>query len=228
MKIVFLNVWGGAVKDKLACYLEHQVHDTDIFCFQEATETMRQQCRDVLSGYQEFSEYKYRSETDSHSQAIFVRNNIAVLSSDTLASSDRDYGLAIYMEVQTKNDTFFICNVHGNSRPVDKLDNPARITFSKEIITFFKDKKYPVVIGGDFNLMPDTESVEVFSRSGYRNLIKDFAIDTTRNHLAWDRFEQKMYYSDYVFLNDKVQLKNFSVPKNEVSDHLPLLVEVKV
>jgi endonuclease/exonuclease/phosphatase family metal-dependent hydrolase len=68
----------------------------------------------------------------------------------------------------------------------------------------------------------------MFTRHGYRDLISEFSIDTTRNHLAWDRHPTKMYYSDYIFVNEMVQLERFEVPKNEVSDHLPMLLEIEV
>lgn len=73
--------------------------------------------------------------------------------------------------------------------------------------------------------MPNTQSIEMFTQRGYRDLIQEFSIDTTRNHLAWNRHPTKMYYSDYVFLNEGVTLKSFIVPKNEISDHLPMLLE---
>lgn len=226
MKIVFLNVWGEYMQESLVDYLAEQARDTDIFCFQEATEPMKRACASVLSGYREISDYKYISELENYSQATFVRKDIPILSSGTLMAEDMERGLATYVKIRVDGREMYVCNAHGNSRPVEKRDNPGRLAFSRGLIEFFQHKDVPVVIGGDFNLLPETDSVKMFERAGYRDLIRGFDIDTTRNRLVWDRFPVKMYYSDYVFLNEHVQLKDFIVPKNEVSDHLPMLLEI--
>lgn len=228
MKIVFLNVWGDRMQDTLVGYLEEQARDTDIFCFQEATEEMKRRTANVLSNYVEISHYKYISEVEDFAQATFVRKDITVLSSDILMPDSMDTGLAIYTKVQVSGGSLYVCNVHGMSRPNEKRDDSGRIKQSQELIDFFKDKAEPVIIGGDFNLFPDTQSIRMFTDNGYRDLIQEFNIATTRNHLVWDRYPVKMAYSDYVFLNDKVTLKSFTVTDNEVSDHLPLLLEIEV
>lgn len=226
MKIVFLNVWGAHMQASLTGYLAEQARDTDIFCFQEAAESMRRACADALSEYREISDFKYISEHEHFPQVIFVRKDSEVLSSGSLMAHEMDLGFAVYVKVRVEGGELYVCNVHGKSRPVEKLDTPGRLAFSKGLIDFFADKDAPVVIGGDFNLLPETDSVRMFERAGYRDLIRGFDIDTTRNRLVWDRYPVKMYYSDYVFLSDKVQLVDFSVPKNEVSDHLPMLLQI--
>lgn len=228
MKIVYLNVWGDEMRDNLIEYLEEQAQNTDVFCFQEATGMMKRRCASALSDYKEFSSYKYVSEDEYFCQSIFVKKSIDVASSGTLMPVDADCGLSNYIEIRLEHTNMFICNVHGKSRPGHKLDDEGRIKQSKELVEFFEDRNSPIVIGGDFNILPDTKSIKMFAEAGYRDLIKDYKIDTTRNRHAWDRYPTKMYYSDYVFLNDKIKLKNFSVPKNEVSDHLPLIIEIDI
>lgn len=228
MKIVFLNVWGDDMQDTLVGYLEEQVRDTDIFCFQEATEAMRRRCVDILSNYAETTHHKYVTAADDFWQSTFIRKDITVLSSEILMSDSMNTGVAICSKVQVGNSSLYVCNVHGMSRPKDKRDDPGGIKQSQELINFFKDKSEPIIIGGDFNLFPDTQSIGVFSENGYRDLIQEFHIATTRNHLVWDRFPVRMDYSDYVFLKGDMTLKSFVVPVNEVSDHLPLLLEVVV
>ena len=227
MKIVFLNVWGDHVQDSLVPYLEEHAKDTDIFCFQEATDNMKLRCKAAFTDFIESSDYKYISDNEYFPMSIYTNKNMQVLSSGTLMADGMDRGLAMYVEIKTQHGSMFVCNVHGRSRPNEKLDNPGRLMQSRDIIDFFKNKLEPVIIGGDFNLFPETESIQMFKKQGYRDLIEEFGIDTTRNHLVWDRYPIKMLYSDYVFLNDKVVLKSFSVPKNEVSDHLPLILEIQ-
>jgi endonuclease/exonuclease/phosphatase family metal-dependent hydrolase len=227
MKIVFLNVWGESMRDSLVPYIEEQVKDTDIFCFQEASEKMRAQCVDVLVDYEELSDYKYISNDDDFPQSIYVKKSMRIVSSGTLFADDQTVGLATYVELKLEEGSMFVCNVHGRARPGDKMDTVERVRFSSDIIDFFKDKNAPVVIGGDFNLEPPTKSVGVFKEAGYRDLIDEHDIKTTRNHFAWDLYPgNELYYSDYVFVNDKLKVKNFEVVDNEVSDHLPLIVEL--
>jgi endonuclease/exonuclease/phosphatase family metal-dependent hydrolase len=228
MKIVFLNVWGGKTQDVLVDYIKQQTRDTDIFCFQEATDEMKRLSADVLSDYTEISDFKYFSDKDNFPQSTFIKKGMEILSSGTLMAGEVDCGLAIYSEIKVEGGSVYICNVHGKAQPGNKLDDIGRLKQSQTIIDFFKDKNIPIIIGGDFNISPGTQSIEMFTRHGYRDLISEFSIDTTRNHLAWDRHPTKMYYSDYIFVNEMVQLERFEVPKNEVSDHLPMLLEIEV
>lgn len=228
MKFVFLNVWGEEMRDELVPYLKNQATDTDVFCFQESTDSMKLSCANTLDDFQEISDYKYLSDVDSFPISIFVKNGIELISSGTLFASDMTVGLALYAEIKVGNNRTYVCNVFGRSRPSEKLDNPDRLRFSRQLIEFFKDKDTPVIIGGDFNLGITTKSIDMFTQHSYRNLITEFNIKTTRNHLIWDRYpDNKMLYSDYVFLNDKTQLTSFEVEDSEVSDHLPMILQIK-
>jgi len=227
MKFVFLNVWGDEMRDELVPYLEKQAIDTDVFCFQEATDSMRQSCTHVLADYQEISGYKYISDVDSFPMSIFIKKGIELISSDTLFADDMNVGLALYAEIKYGDKKAYVCNAFGRSRPSEKLDNLDRLRFSQKLIEFFKDKDAPVIIGGDFNLGLTTESIGMFNLHNYRNLITEFSVKTTRNHLIWDRYpDNKMLHSDYVFLNDKTKLNSFTVEDNEVSDHLPMILQI--
>ncbi len=228
MKFVFLNVWGEEMRDELVPYIENQAIDTDVFCFQEATDNMKLSCANALADYQEISGYKYISDVDRFPVSIFVKSGIEIITSGTLFADDMTVGIALYAELKDGDNHAFVCNVFGRSRPAEKLDNPDRLRFSQQLIEFFKDKGAPVIIGGDFNLGLPTESVGMFTKHNYRNLITEFNIETTRNHLVWDRYpDNKMLFSDYVFLNNQAQLDNFTVENNEVSDHLPMILQIK-
>jgi endonuclease/exonuclease/phosphatase family metal-dependent hydrolase len=84
------------------------------------------------------------------------------------------------------------------------------------------------IIGGDFNLNKNTESVKMFEKNGYRNLIEEFGIEVTRNHLIWDLYPENIqFWADYLFVSPEVKVKSFEVPKNEVSDHLPQVLVIE-
>ncbi|MDO8566366.1 MAG: endonuclease/exonuclease/phosphatase family protein [Candidatus Moranbacteria bacterium] len=229
MKIVFLNVWEGKLQSAIAKFIKEQSVDTDIFCFQEFTHGMDGIAKDVLSGYEKVSAYKSIGEEDYFPQAIFVRKNLRVLSFGVLLEKQMECGLAIYVQVPFGKSGLYVCNLHGTSEPGEKLDTPGRLRQSQTLIDYFKEKEVPIIIGGDFNLLPQTKSIRIFEENGYKDLIKDFGIKTTRNHYAWDKYPNSPhYYSDYVFVSPAtLTVKEFSVPNNEVSDHLPLILDIE-
>ena len=81
-------------------------------------------------------------------------------------------------------------------------------------------------MGGDFNLFPDTKSLELIREAGFRDLIQEFSISTTRNRYAWEKYPTKYLFSDYVFVSSSLTVQSFEVPTVEVSDHLPMIVEI--
>lgn len=210
-------------------FLEGEAPGTDVFCFQEADAKMRELAAAPLSDFQGVTAHKDISDDDAFYQATYVRKSAAILRSATLLDSGNDVGFALSAQVSSGNGSVHICNLHGISQPGDKLDSPGRLRQSREIGDFFEDKTGPKIIGGDFNLLPQTRSIEMFAEKGYRNLIKEFRIATTRNRLAWKMYpDNKQYFCDYVFVSPEVLVKSFSVPNLEISDHLPMIVEVEV
>jgi endonuclease/exonuclease/phosphatase family metal-dependent hydrolase len=114
----------------------------------------------------------------------------------------------------------------GQPKPGTKLDTKEREEASKRIIDFMKEKSGEKIIGGDFNLLPNTQSILAFENSGYKNLIKEFNIKTTRNNNAWKHYEDKQLFADYVFVSKNLKIKKFEVIENEISDHLPLILTI--
>jgi len=124
---------------------------------------------------------------------------------------------------------FWLGNPHGTAYPGDKKDSEIRISQSKTILNSFKEDG-PKIIGGDFNLLRDTRSISILEEVGYRNLISEFNIKSTRNKVAWDRFKNdpnfvKQYDSDFCFVSKEIKVKNFEVPNIEASDHEPLILD---
>ena len=68
----------------------------------------------------------------------------------------------------------------------------------------------------------------MIEKIGMRNLIKDFSIATTRNALSYGNYpeSERQYFADYVFVSSGVRVLNFSVPEIEISDHLPMILEI--
>ena len=228
MKVIFLNTWNGEISEGIADFIKEHSPSTEVFCFQEAYDKMQMMCKELLPNYRMIKVYKRLAEDNDFPQATYLRNDLELLSSALVLEKQQGTGLGIYTGIKMGNNIVHLCNFHGTARPGDKLDTPQRITQSQGLIDFFKDKNGPKIIGGDFNLLPETKSVSMFEENGYRDLIRDFKIRTTRNRLSWEMYpDNKQYYCDYVFVSPDVNVREFSVPKNEISDHLPLILTVE-
>jgi len=230
MKIIFLNAFEGKVKG-VKQFIQDQSTDTDIFCLQESLDKSISKifCLDQLLDYQYFFDTKQVNPTDEFANTTFIKPNYLVSDIYVIGKGDSTVGMGIYNKIEIGNNNFLnICNVHGNARPGDKLDNPDRLRQSQIIIDYFKNLTGPKIIGGDFNLDINTKSVSMFEDHGFRNLIKEFNIPTTRNEIAWAQFENKQLYADFLFVSPDVKVVNFSVPNLAISDHLPMILEIEI
>lgn len=132
-----------------------------------------------------------------------------------------------YVTVEAKSGPVTVINFHGlwtgTGVGVGKKDSPERLEQSDRILEFTKKLQNPFVLCGDFNLLPDTESIKKFEDAGLRNLIREFGVTSTRTSF----YTKPVKFADYVFISDGVNLKDFKVLPHEVSDHAPMLIEVQ-
>lgn len=228
MKIVYLNIWDGLLWDALAAFIKEKSGDTDVFCFQEVRKDTIGPLRELLPSYQDVFASVDKIPDDSFAQAIFVKQPFTIVASATVLDKAEEPGFALIATMTNGDDTVHVANVHGIGHPM-KHDTLERLFQSRTIMEHMRGKVGPKIVGGDFNVSPETESLAMFKGEGYRELISDHKIRTTRNHFAWDRYpNDPMYYSDYVFVSPEITVTAFTVPENEISDHLPMIVEVEI
>jgi hypothetical protein len=239
MRIVFLNTWQGNIWDKFQDFIQKQVDLTDVFCFQEVSPELFSKISEILPDFNGQHDIggEYYPHNVWYGQAVFVRNGITTSVSKKATifiESGNKIGFMQYISLKQKSSLILIGNVHGNPHPGSKLDTSARIVQSQKILKLCEDKKGPKIIGGDFNLSPNTKSIKLFENVGYRNLIKEFNIKATRNKLSWRIHSKdnehfvKQYYADYVFTSPEVKVYGFEVPGVEISDHLPLILNFDI
>lgn len=166
--------------------------------------------------------------------AMFVRNNIKIqnYTAEIIGKADFDgtspiEGLvkAQILTIQGKEGKMHIVNMHGMSRPGNKLDTSKRLAQSHKLLNVLDTlPKAPIVLCGDFNLMPETESIRMIEQK-FNNLIKTFNITNTRNEISWNRYNNRQYFADYIFASPEIKVKSFEVPYNLVSDHLPMILD---
>jgi len=233
MRIIFLNSWFGKGGKPLFDFLRSESPKTDIFCFMEVSPDLFTTFSATLGNFKGvYDEGLFLKAIGANcGQAIFINNKITLLSNGKIQiyrQLKNDMGFVQYIELESSGGTFWVGSVHGKTRPGDKKDTETRLKQSKKIIDFFKDKKGPKIIGGDFNLDFGTKSVRMFEEAGYKNLIRDFKIENTRNELTWKQFDTVQHFADFCFTSSEVKVNSFEVPYMEISDHLPLILDFEV
>lgn len=125
-----------------------------------------------------------------------------------------------YLSLNINNRKIIVCNFHGLWIPNSKGDTPSRIKQSEKIIQFLNEQNEEKILCGDFNLSLNTKSIEILEKD-MRNLIKEYNIQTTRNKF----YPGEDKYADYTFISKGIKVQSFKVPKLEISDHLPMILE---
>ncbi len=252
MKLISLNIWGAQVYEPLMAFLKLHAADTDIFCFQEVLiggkgQTSRGEMKSLYedisnilinhSGY--FSEYGEGSHYGESSKNLDFKFGIAIFAkkehkqsfveSTALYDSDKkltDYSCrfaaGVSMAVLVLKLT--IINVHGLWQESGKKDTEARLEQSQRIIDLASKTGERKIICGDFNLLPNTESIAIIERTGMRNLIKEYGITSTRSPL-YRHYTDAPLFADYTFVSPDIKVQNFEVLQDLVSDHLPMMLE---
>ena len=115
-----------------------------------------------------------------------------------------------------------VINYHGIWTR-DKRGNALAFEACKKINELALENKGETIICGDFNLFPDTPSIKIFE-SNFKSLVDRYNINTTRpssNELSGlDR-----NVVDYILVSKNLKVNRFKVLENEVSDHLPLVLD---
>lgn len=130
-----------------------------------------------------------------------------------------------FINFNFENEEFSVFNFHGTPFPSDKLDSKNRLEQTKKVKKIMDSKSGAKVIVGDFNLLPQTESLKIIG-AGMRNLISEFNIKRTRSNLSpYSKKPTFQKFADYTFVSSDVMVKDFKVVEVEVSDHLPMILE---
>ena len=130
-----------------------------------------------------------------------------------------------YVTLNLNGSSITIINFHGLwTKGINKTDTEDRIEQSNRIAEFIKNLSHDFILCGDFNLLPETESMAILEKAGPRNLIKEYGITSTRTHF----YGKPEKYADYIFVSKGINIKDFKVLPEEVSDHSALYLEFVV
>ncbi|MFA6513862.1 MAG: endonuclease/exonuclease/phosphatase family protein [Patescibacteria group bacterium] len=251
MKLITLNLWGGVVYEPLIEFIISHAEETDVFCFQEMLFGSHPQVTPVARAREnlfdeislllpEFTAYKHISPTKhfehepiefAGGQAIFVRKGIKVKDGGGFLCYDEipyntDAGGKItgnlqWIDLEINDEVMTIANLHGLwQKDTKKLDTPERLVQSKKIKDFLATKKGRQIICGDFNLLPDGKSIEILEQ-GMKNLVKEYNIQSTRSKF----YQNGPRFADYILVSTNINVVDFKVFQDDVSDHLPLMLD---
>lgn len=226
--------------------------DIDIFCLQEIwsapyehlqghaaggvainhTDIMVYGMQEISSSLKAHVPHFRPHHKENYGLMMLVKNELAILEEGEIFVHkekgyvpEGDVGLHArniqYVTIATPKGNRTIINFHGLWNGGGKGDSTDRLMQSDKILRFMETLHNPFVICGDFNLLPDTESLKKFESFGLRNLIKEYGITSTRSR----HYTKEQKFADYAFVSDGVQVHDFRVLSDEVSDHLPLFLD---
>ena len=224
--------------------------DVDIFCLQEvwnggenmlkeksAGSGLAKRVTTLLSDIQSaLPEYQvsYRPHFhDFYGLALFSKKELEIVDEGELYIyrekgfiSDTEFGnharILQFATLKTENGLQTIVHLHGLWNGKGKGDSEDRLIQSDRIVQFLSKLQNPFVVVGDFNLRPDTESIKILENLGLHNLITEYKIVSTRTSL----YTKPELFADYAFVSDGIEVLDFKVLPDEVSDHAPLYLEI--
>ncbi len=249
MKLICLNIWAGKIHDPLLNFLEKH-SDIDIFCFQEVFDSETKEISkdgfytniyseiqavlknhdgyfgSMLKGLGGFDPMYFPDYDIDFGLAIFVKKSLIVKNSGNEIVHKGNKKLENLridcprgLQYVVLNNTA-IFNFHGIATWPKTEDTEPRLMQSSNIRKVLDSFSCRKLICGDFNLAPDTMSMNIIER-GMKNLIKDYGIKSTRSRL----FDRAYGFSDYVLVSKDIRINSLNVPDVAVSDHLPIIVD---
>lgn len=115
-----------------------------------------------------------------------------------------------------------IIDVHGIWNLTRMGDNRT-VAQSEFIIAELLKDKMPTIVAGDFNLVPESQSIKMLKQY-LTNLSVEYKLETTRP----ESDDKKHMVVDYIFVTNDIKVKDFMTIDTDVSDHLPLVLDFDV
>jgi endonuclease/exonuclease/phosphatase family metal-dependent hydrolase len=247
MKLISLNTWMGIAGEPLLEFVRSHAEKTDMFCFQEVLNggeaegielwgTKEKREHNLLAVLTELlPEHRPFFHPNKGAWAglvTFVRKDIRVLENGNLfvhgsgphkktdmKSSARNIQ---HVTFETECKKITVINFHGLWNGGGHGDVPDRLAQSERIVGYLNSLSNAHIMCGDFNLLPHTKSLAMLENTGMHNLIKEYGITTTRTKL-YTRTPDK--FADYTLVSKGIEVKDFKVLPDEVSDHSPMYLE---
>ncbi|PRX22486.1 endonuclease/exonuclease/phosphatase family protein [Actinoplanes italicus] len=143
---------------------------------------------------------------------------------DEWAIADRPrVALAVHTVDRAGGRSVWVVQVHGLRDPAGKGDTPARRRQALRLAELVRRIRGPqdlVVLCGDLNLLPGSETFGILAEAGLTDLVGN--ADTRTSH-----YGKPVRHASYLLVSDVAAVKEFTVlTAPEVSDHRALLLEI--
>lgn len=133
---------------------------------------------------------------------------------------------AVRLYDNAHNRSVSITHMHGLRDLNGKMDTPDRATQARRLLALSRQVSEAAdlsIICGDFNVEPDSETLDILRRSGMTELVTAREFTSTRSA----HYKKTGKFADYMLINREEAVKAFEVVYNpEVSDHCPLTLEI--
>jgi endonuclease/exonuclease/phosphatase family metal-dependent hydrolase len=140
------------------------------------------------------------------------------------AISDRPrVALAVRTVDRASGRSVWVVQMHGLRDPLGKGDTPARRSQAErlaELVRRIRGPKDLVVVCGDFNLLPDSETFGVLAEIGLTDLVG--TADTRTSH-----YGKPVRHAGYLLVSEVAAVERFEIlAEPEVSDHRALVLDI--
>ena len=239
VKILQLNIWGGRLEKQITDLIIAE--QPDILCLQEVISSdgdaatvisLEEICKKTDYSHQFMSpvfSYNLMNKIAHYGNAIVSREPITVeetIFTNMNYTTDFDFDTHDYnirnlqhAVITVGGKQLNVLNHHGHHVREHKRGNDDTLRQMTQIKDYISTLDGPVILTGDFNLAPDSESLEILNAQ-LTNLPLTHHLSTTRNHLT-----PKNEVCDYIFVNDQVQVSSFIASDTVASDHMALIME---
>jgi len=171
--------------------------------------------------------------------ATFVRRTLAVVgqATDFVHGSFSAEGFGVHPRPRNAHcvrlyeaeggRTLTVCHMHGLRDLAGKSDTEERDAQARSLLRLIRQvwaEGEPLIVCGDFNVLPDSRTFEILSEAGLADLVTARGFTDTRT----SHYSKDVRFADYMLTNSAVKVIGFDVVEwPEVSDHRPLLLEMK-
>ena len=240
MKLLQLNAWGGRLEPQIGDLLKTE--NPDIVCLQEAIsfrkdgsglfitiENIQENYDLPFMGFGPVFSFNYMKGTAQFGNCILSRFPIKKTEVIFTHQEHKDNFMwqedssnmrnFVHAEVQINGRTCHIITHHGFWILEHKNGNQETLKQTKMIADYIGELSGPTILTGDFNLVPQSPSLQQLNKL-LTNLCITHKLKTTRTNLTY-----KTETCDYIFVNDEVNVDNFQALEKVVSDHKALSLE---
>lgn len=170
----------------------------------------------------------YKKSFPLISKNIFFQNKIEDPYSSGIKTSEGLGRNILHLQLLINNKNISFLTTHGAWAPTP-IEHPHQTTQGEKIINYLKTVTNPFIFSGDFNLSTDQPLIQKISGLA-RNLIIENQIKNTLNprlHHVKELFPKGVAV-DYIFTSTDLQVKNFTVLEDDLSDHLGLTAKIEI